>query len=161
MNKIIASVAILFVAASCSPKIQVTNLQTNKHESIKVKKINAIILQDGRVYEDDIRLINGMLISDIASIGKKQISTIEVRQTKFADVIAFPVEVFGIVAIAGGGLLAGSALNDLSRETAPSLIVGFLMMATGLGLNRLGHAMRPLDQKSIKSLNASAYDFTY
>ena len=150
----------LFVAflASCSPTLTVTNLQTNQTRKIKVKKINAIILNDGQVFTDDIGISNGNLTSEYLPIGWKTISTLEVRTTTFRDVIAFPLEITGLVAAGGGALVMGSALSD-EEDMGSNLIVGGILIGAGAGLNRLGHAMRPTDKQSIKSLHAAEYNF--
>ncbi|MEQ8471658.1 MAG: hypothetical protein RIC35_10745 [Marinoscillum sp.] len=147
---------------SCSPLLTVTNLNTQQPRRIKVKKINAIILKNGMVYEDNIRISTGRLTADGMMIGPAQISTIEVKKIRFGDAVAFPLEATGVVAAAGGLLVWGAALADDSAENLGSaLIVGGVLLGGGVGLNRLGHAMRPKDGNSIESLNSTDYNFEH
>lgn len=161
MKQSFITCAITLLLVSCSPVLEITNLHSGQPRKIKVKKINAIILNDGMVYEDNIGLSTGMLVADGIPIGWSQISTLEVKSTRFGDVVAFPLEAAGVVAAATGLLVWGAALSDDddTEDLGSSLIVGGVLIGSGVGLNRLGHAMRPKEDRSIEELNASDYNF--
>ncbi|WP_421871972.1 hypothetical protein [Marinoscillum sp.] len=161
MNKLTTLILSLVILASCSPTLTVTNYQTNQLRKIKIRKINAIILKDGLVYEENIDWNTGQLTSAGVPIKWSQISAIEVRKRTFGDVLAFPLEMTGVAAAGLGILVLGSAIaedND-SEDMGSSLITGGLLLGTGAGLNRVGHFLRPSDKKSIDVLESSQYSF--
>ncbi len=161
MKRLTVFVLSLAILSSCSPTLTFTNLQTNKPRKVKVKKINAIILKEGLVFEENIDLNTGQLTANDQPIGWNQISAIEVRKRTFGDVIAFPLEVTGVAAAGLGVLVIGASLSDSndSEDLGSSLLVGGLLIGTGAGLNRIGHSMRPSDKKSIDVLESSRYSF--
>lgn len=160
MQKLTFLMITIITLVSCGPSLQVTNLNTHTSQKIKVRKINAIILNDGQVLTENIQLGNGSLFSNGMPVNTKEISTLEIKQTKFGEVISFPLVMIGALAAGGGGVVIGAAIGEEDpSDMGNQLIIGGLLLGTGIGINRLGHAMRPSDKKLIKSLNASEYHF--
>jgi hypothetical protein len=155
--KISIFAGVLLLQIGCSPSFFITHKTTNEILSIRAKKINALITVQGLVYEDGITFNDTNLYVNGAKLQWNTISMMEVKRTRFGDVMAFPLEMIGTGGALTGAFLMGGASVVEDVDFFPIFLTGLGLSGAGVLVNRLGHSMRPREKKTIQTIVTSNY----
>lgn len=148
---------ILFLLTSCSPSFTITHSQTQEPIHIKTNRINAIITVRGLVYEDRISFQDNTLYANGSKLAWETIKALEIRKTKFGDVVAFPLQMIGGAGAIIGTLAFGLSLSNDDEDTLPLTLAGLGLAGSGALIYHLGNAMRPKEKNSIQTIITSKY----
>lgn len=148
-------IAFIMLFSACSPTFYLNGALTKAPEYIEIREVKALILRNGEIFTDHIYMKDDQFFSGIRPIAWSELAALEVKQTKFGDVIAAPLEVIGGASVlTGGGLiyLGGNTADDSEDADLGMMGAGVGIMASGVVLYQLGRKLRPLEQKATRTI---------